>query len=233
MEDTKYERLSVEDDLSTGSKLLLLSSYSAKESPTSRRQAAANLVSTVLLIYCAVSTTIIVFLAAAVLGQLHQGSSCHQGVHGGKPFQAALGSDPTYMSLDHKYDNLWDDFGMASLAIKLPDSAHGEPKHAAISMFHQLHCLTSLRTAIQQAREGHDPGMDWQTNNHWPHCMDYLRKTLLCWADDSIERRFVYDNGTIAPFIDGSQDVRQCGDNRRLIQIMRDHGKDVSTRPFP
>jgi hypothetical protein len=42
--------------------------------------------------------------------------------------------------------------------------------------FHQLHCLTSIRRAIQEAREGIDPGIDQNDNGHWPHCFDYLRQ---------------------------------------------------------
>ncbi|KAI0412909.1 hypothetical protein F5X98DRAFT_353427 [Xylaria grammica] len=172
---------------------------------------------------------------AMVLGQLRtNASSCKQSSQTEHSFEATFGGDLSYMSVDHKYDHLWEDLGAKGLIVKLPDEKYdGELRPGSISMFHQLHCLSSLRHAIQGAREGKDPGLDWQDNDHWPHCMDYLRKTLLCWADDLIERPFVFDNGTVSSFIDGAQDVRKCGDNRQLIQLMRDHGKEVYTRPFP
>jgi hypothetical protein len=33
--------------------------------------------------------------------------------------------------------------------------------------------------------------------------------------------------------IDGTQDMRTCGDSNSLLQIMRDHGKNVTTEAFP
>ncbi|KAI1194121.1 hypothetical protein F5X97DRAFT_15234 [Nemania serpens] len=234
MEHTKYERLSIEDDLSTSGKHPLDSSCSGEQRPTVRSIVSCRFSTTILLSYCVLSTTIIAILAAAILGKLGMAMSCQQGSRDANSFHSVLGSDPAYMSLDHKYDTLWDDLGSTGFVIKLPDAAYGgQPRHASVSMFHQLHCLSSLRHAIQQAREGIDPGFDWQDNGHWPHCMDYLRKTLLCRADDVIERQFVYENGTVSSFIDGAQDVRLCGDSRRLIALMRGQGKDVSTRPFP
>lgn len=44
--------------------------------------------------------------------------------------------------------------------------------------FHQLHCLASMRKALQDAREGVDIGVDYRDNGHWPHCFDYLRKVI-------------------------------------------------------
>lgn len=30
--------------------------------------------------------------------------------------------------------------------------------------------------ALQSAHDGKDPGLDYEDNEHWPHCLDYLRK---------------------------------------------------------
>lgn len=126
---------------------------------------------TVLISYCALSTTIIVILVATMLAR-----QPHAVANPGS-FQASFGADSSYMSLDHKFDDLWEDLGSKDLIIKLPDAGNGgKPTHGTISMFHQLHCLSSLRNALQQAREGIDPGLDWRDNDHWPHCLDYLRK---------------------------------------------------------
>ncbi|KAF2971273.1 hypothetical protein GQX73_g2248 [Xylaria multiplex] len=153
----------------------------------------------------------------AVLNRLRTNVSCGHGDRDDHSLHAVFGGDLSYMSVDHKYDHLWEDLGAKDLIVKLPDEKHnGELRPGSISMFHQLHCLSSLRHAIQQAREGEDPGLDWQDNDHWPHCMDYLRKTLLCWADDLVERQFVFDNGTVSSFIDGAQDHPQAN---QLIKI--------------
>ncbi|KAH8812248.1 hypothetical protein F5884DRAFT_305883 [Xylogone sp. PMI_703] len=181
----------------------------------------------VLLGYCALTTTAIVALLAIMLSQLRIQALDNKGLQHEPRFQRVYGMDESYTSLDHQYDNLWD-LGITGLVIRLPDENFGgEPKPATISMFHQLHCLASLRQAIQQAREGKDPGVDWHDNDHWPHCMDYLRNTILCWADSILERQFVLPNGTALPFIDGSRDMRQCGDKDGLVQMMRNHGKEV------
>ncbi|KAM7186187.1 protein of unknown function (DUF3328) domain containing protein [Rhypophila sp. PSN 637] len=250
MDDTKYETLSVDDhsESDNGTKPLLDSSLSPKvtswQTKTVNRlrrlvppPARPILSQTVLISYCAFSTTALVILTAIILSQQQQLLTSSQQPK--QIFQATFGADPSYMSLDHKYDHLWEDLGSKGLIIKLPDADAGDngngkpPTPASISMFHQLHCLSSLRNALQQSREGVDPGLDWRDNDHWPHCLDYLRKTLLCRADNVVERRLVFDNGTVSRFIDGSQDVRQCGDNRRLIRIMREHGRVVNTVPFP
>ncbi|KAI0402433.1 hypothetical protein F4802DRAFT_575729 [Xylaria palmicola] len=236
MEDTKYERLSLED--STGSGLPLLSSLSLESeharSGTLRPRWLVSLATPILLIYCALSTSVMVILMGIILSQLQANSLCKQAGQSEHTLQAAFGGNLSYMSVDHKYDHLWEDLGAKGLIVKLPDENYnGKLRPGSISMFHQLHCLSSLRHAIQQAREGKDPGLDWQDNDHWPHCMDYLRKTLLCRADGLVERPFIFENGTVSSFIDGGQDVRKCGDSLRLIQLMRDHGKEVYTQPFP
>ncbi|KAI1436983.1 hypothetical protein GGR50DRAFT_158091 [Xylaria sp. CBS 124048] len=236
MGNSKYERLSLEDTTSSDLPLLAPDSMASEDPiPIKRRSTWHNASSTTLLLgYCALSTTLVVVLLGITLGQLQTNVSHREDYRGGHSFHAVFSGDLSYMSVDHKYDHLWEDLGAKGLIVKLPDENYDEKlRPGSISMFHQLHCLSSLRHAIQQAREGTDPGLDWQDNDHWPHCMDYLRKTLLCWADDLIERPFVFPNGTVSSFIDGAQDVRKCGDSRRLIQLMRDNGKDVYTQPFP
>ncbi|KAF2813024.1 uncharacterized protein BDZ99DRAFT_369165, partial [Mytilinidion resinicola] len=63
---------------------------------------------------------------------------------------------------------------------------------AGIAMFHQLHCLAGFRHAIQQLQAGKKIGYSVFTDvsehrGHWPHCFDYLKQSIECYADDSIE----------------------------------------------
>ena len=44
--------------------------------------------------------------------------------------------------------------------------------------FHQLHCLASLRKAPQESHDGKDIGVDWQDDDHWPHCLHCLYQVL-------------------------------------------------------
>jgi hypothetical protein len=89
------------------------------------------------------------------------------------------GFNGQYMTLNHSNDYLWEDlvpWGDPRGAIWSGDgNDEGIETPGAISMFHQLHCLTSFRTALQNSAEGRDIGEDWHDDPHWPHCFDYLR----------------------------------------------------------
>lgn len=89
--------------------------------------------------------------------------------------------------------------------------------------FHQLHCLSSFRKALQDAYEGQAVAFDWQSNGHWPHCLDYLRKTILCFADGSLELPQIR-NGRRTDVIDGAQDVRKCRPNAPLFELRSSAG---------
>jgi len=89
-----------------------------------------------------------------------------------------------------------------------------------ISMYHQLHCLSALRQAILDARNGasHDSGGDGGHSaghshggavDHSAHCLNYLRETILCAADVTLEPEIV----------EGSQDV---GNGNAVTHVCRD-----------
>ncbi|KAJ4357716.1 uncharacterized protein N0V89_002292 [Didymosphaeria variabile] len=102
------------------------------------------------------------------------------------------GSDPRYMSFNHKYDYLWNDaFTETWGAIALPpfkdaaslyskDSLHDE---GGIGMFHAFHCLASMRAAFQKMNESTVTLEQLQKGDHVAHCFDYLRNVILCMAD--------------------------------------------------
>ncbi|KXH48795.1 hypothetical protein CSIM01_13681 [Colletotrichum simmondsii] len=191
---------------------------------------------TLLLVYCACTTSLI--LAAVAFALTSPSGVFHHNAAQSRPFQieAVFGRSWAHMSLDPKYDSLWEDVegDSGSIIFNLTDPAQGNMgMSATIAMFHQLHCLSIFRNVLQEAHRGVDPGLDWNDHDHWPHCLDYMRKSILCAADGTIEQQPILPNGTIAPFIDGSQDIRHCGDNRRLIEQMKTYGKTVTTKPFP
>ncbi|KAK4443760.1 hypothetical protein QBC34DRAFT_476560 [Podospora aff. communis PSN243] len=211
-----------------------------------RRQ--AQRLSTYTLWYSALSTLIIILLSVALAKTsitttistdaiirpettTHTPENCLP-----RPYRGTFGRHLEYQSVDHRFDILWDDIKDDLRVFWLPDPEKpGEEKAAVIAMFHQLHCLQSFRMAIQMGHEGKDPGLDrWTDDNmHWPHCLDYMRSTILCYADDTLERWSFLDNGTLGEIAEGYFDDRQCGDNRKLIKMMRDAGSIVRTRPFP
>ncbi|KII91606.1 hypothetical protein PLICRDRAFT_38403 [Plicaturopsis crispa FD-325 SS-3] len=63
-----------------------------------------------------------------------------------------------------------------------------------VAMYHQLHCLDSLRMAITRGPE-HDHRRDAEFSGygkraqvpHVNHCLNYLRQTILCSADLTLE----------------------------------------------
>ncbi|KAJ7506561.1 hypothetical protein B0H11DRAFT_235190 [Mycena galericulata] len=50
-----------------------------------------------------------------------------------------------------------------------------------VSMFHQLHCLDKMRTAVTM-----DPPTEWE-KWHVQHCLNYVRQMLLCAANVRLE----------------------------------------------
>ncbi|KAK2599142.1 hypothetical protein QQS21_005403 [Conoideocrella luteorostrata] len=143
-----------------------------------------------------------------------------------------------YRNLSHEHDALWHDQllppngGYFALAEKEKNS-----DKLGIAMFHQLRCLAMIRTEMQYLRDviaalkSSEEGVSDQHHrlldsrhasssggagnllDHDPkdptHCFDYLRQSLLCLTDGTIERPKQYDDGR--PYIDGMGE-RQCRD---------------------
>jgi len=146
------------------------------------------------------------------------------------------GKDLRYMSLHHKYDHLWNRIGSDHGGlIKYPEKGRSHPGRDAplgvMSMFHQLHCVAALRNALQSGYYGMGIAFDQTENPHWPHCLDYLRKTILCVGDDTIERERVR-NGTRTFKIDGLTDTRQCKDTTHIYDLLREKGLPDAKGPL-
>ncbi|CAD6567421.1 MAG: hypothetical protein ASARMPREDX12_005823 [Alectoria sarmentosa] len=72
--------------------------------------------------------------------------------------------------------------------VKHPSLA---PNLSVVSVFHQLHCLYTLRRAYyalsEDKHELEDFDFGIQRAPHAAHCFEYLRQALICSADSSIE----------------------------------------------
>ncbi|KAH8890013.1 hypothetical protein GQ53DRAFT_825020 [Thozetella sp. PMI_491] len=189
----------------------------------------------ILLCYGVLSTvTAILMVAHIASGFGKQGNAC---LGEGEYITTSFGLDNSkwgLMSTDPRYDYLWDE-GHNDDVIPYfeDDDHHGEDGFGFITMFHQLHCIARIRKALQLAHQGVDPGVDSRSDAHWPHCLGYLRQSVLCWADGTIERRPRLPNGTIAGGIDGADDLRKCGNSRKLFKMARDHGLEIKIAEFP
>ncbi|TCD63421.1 hypothetical protein EIP91_005421 [Steccherinum ochraceum] len=83
-----------------------------------------------------------------------------------------------------------------------------------LSMFHQFHCLDSLRKAI--LGRGHHASTNHSSEDpsvHAAHCLDYLRQTILCAADVTLEPEVP---------VEGSRDV---GEGVGVRHVCRDWSK--------
>lgn len=83
-------------------------------------------------------------------------------------------------------------------------------------MYHQIHCLDSLREAIlgqgHHGGAGAGAGRTKRDVEHAQHCLNYLRQGILCAADTTLEPEVV----------EGSQDVQE---GLGVTRMCRDWGK--------
>jgi hypothetical protein len=102
-------------------------------------------------------------------------------------FQANL----EFSSTNEAYDHLWRELQGKSegfVYTKLGRS-DGKVRRARLAMFHQLSCLSKLRSGIQAHENNHD-NHEFDVGSHredWLQCFDYLRQVFECNADDSVE----------------------------------------------
>ncbi|PVH75673.1 hypothetical protein DL98DRAFT_643691 [Cadophora sp. DSE1049] len=124
-----------------------------------------------------------------------------------------------YMTLDPAADFLWEPMITEVFGIIRISDAPSDV--AAISMFHQMHCIASFRKALQNARSGIDIGIDQTDDPHWPHCLHYMLQTVLCFADDTLERP---GNGSSVGAINGYNDQRKCRSSEELYNRLNSEG---------
>ncbi|KAF7192002.1 Oxidase ustYa [Pseudocercospora fuligena] len=146
--------------------------------------------------------------------------------------QRQFGHNDKFASFSHKQDYLWAPFlneNIGDLQFPPYNSTGFSINHTydtgAISMFHSLHCLAGMRKAFQDMSEGKIDMKILQNDPHVPHCFDYLRQGILCFADDTFElardREGIPDGG----IIEGAYDVRTCRDYTKLFDLMYRYGE--------
>ena len=83
----------------------------------------------------------------------------------------------------------------------------------SFTLYHQIHCLETLRRAIVNPNEEHKHGGSEILNGdgrraeprakgegegaHWSHCLNYLRQTLMCSADLTLEPEIELGSGNV------------------------------------
>ncbi|KAF3385797.1 hypothetical protein DPV78_012674 [Talaromyces pinophilus] len=99
-----------------------------------------------------------------------------------------------------------DTFGLSEPYI-IEDHSRTEPVYM-MSVFHQLHCLSYLVQAYQSAFTGE--ALTQELAHHSAHCFDYLRQSIMCNADTSLEGKT--ESGP------GWGSVHQCKDYDALLE---------------
>lgn len=146
-----------------------------------------------------------------------------------------------YERLDSIYDHYWKDTfggsdGYIYTSLNRPD---GQIRKARFGMFHQLQCLYDIRQELSRSmNKKHSKRKDLVfIDDHdglegpqaWKHCFDYLRQTVMCNADDTVEAS---ENkyGEWKTFGYGSK--RQCRNSSWLYDVTKCGEKGCEDGPF-
>lgn len=110
--------------------------------------------------------------------------------------------------------------GRGFVNVSVPITHHNGTKSLqshvfCISMFHQLHCIASLKAAFESRSSNHT-----KEHGHLGHCFDYLRQAVMCAGDMTLEPAFDVD-GTKG--VNGWNVVHQCRDYERMTVFAEEH----------
>ncbi|KAK8098783.1 uncharacterized protein PG998_012024 [Apiospora kogelbergensis] len=96
--------------------------------------------------------------------------------------------------------------------ITVPSALDGTHSVYQVSMFHTLHCLETLRLALDGTAR--DQGITEDlSQTHAPHCIDWIRQEVMCSADIALNS-----------VLDEYRTPHQCRDFDRIMQWTEAHG---------
>jgi len=103
-----------------------------------------------------------------------------------------------------------------------------------IAMFHQLHCLSRIRETYHELRQTNVPKVHHHgllQDDHLEHCFDYLRQSIQCSADMTLEHSVINKAGELD--IDGwTVEHRQCRDYDAILN-WTDKNRCTTQPPLP
>lgn len=102
------------------------------------------------------------------------------------------------------------------------------------SMFHGLHCLNSVRMALEAAFNVSSPFARQffdapDSFGHLHHCLIYLRQSLLCAADATLEPESEHTPGGVA----GNGVAHVCRDRSVLYDAAEEYAPSSATSSHP
>ncbi|CAF9931823.1 MAG: hypothetical protein GOMPHAMPRED_006411 [Gomphillus americanus] len=85
----------------------------------------------------------------------------------------------------------------------------------AIDGYHEMHCLKLLRESFYKLYRN-DPNPFAKSFDHYSHCFDYIRQSIMCTASDHL---FATAHGGLT----GDGEIRRCRDWQKLREFAADH----------
>ncbi|KAI2472784.1 hypothetical protein F4781DRAFT_321073 [Annulohypoxylon bovei var. microspora] len=127
---------------------------------------------------------------------------------------------PVYNRKASKNVNWWEDLLTPNGGFLMVEEQDGEINKIGVSMFHQLHCLSMIRTELLSGEmhmdhahvEGRGMKQSAKDRGHFLHCFDYIVQAILCTADDALERsgKVSVPGGEEVDGINGMGQIHQC-----------------------
>ncbi|KAK7045129.1 hypothetical protein R3P38DRAFT_3308804 [Favolaschia claudopus] len=101
-----------------------------------------------------------------------------------------------------------------------------ESRPFAVSMYHQLHCVIGIRSALYRASIN-DTEETLVSLGHINHCFNYLRQLLLCRADTTLEPTTVvkFPDGRVGASALGEGVNHVCRDWTQVRRFVEDNWK--------
>ena len=105
-------------------------------------------------------------------------------------------------------------FGLSG-GYPLESSTSETTESFCVSVFHQLHCLNSIRFQLENPGKtheghGHDKLSAHANELHVAHCLDYLRQSIMCAGDMSLESAVTDKNGKLIQAVSGWGATHTC-----------------------
>jgi len=139
--------------------------------------------------------------------------------------------------LDNKVYNMFADDDWKSLFPSSSGWVELGGNFYALSMYHQMHCLDTMRYAYVAARAGalSFPGNGTGVDHHMNHCLTYLREAVLCHADTTLEDTVVITDafGEKDHGATGMGMVHKCKDWVQIRDYLDEHYDEAAFNYFP
>lgn len=139
--------------------------------------------------------------------------------------------------LDDEVYDMYADEDWASLFPTSNGWVQLGPNFYVLSMYHQMHCLETMRYAYVAAKAGmlSYPGNGTGTDHHMNHCLTYLREAILCHADTTLERStvFVDAKGEKDHGATGMGMIHKCRDWVQVRDYVEKHYDGEAFNYFP